>query len=349
MKRPALPWLVVLVVVAATLLGAHQAGARLASQLPRIVAIGDVHGAAEAFEAILRRAGLIDGRQQWIGGRSILVQTGDMTDRGAGMKEALDLLMALEPQARRAGGRVHALLGNHEVMNLTGEMRDVTPEIFASFGGEAAMREAFGPTGRYGRWLRARSAIVNVGGTIFMHAGVDPEYTTESLKEINRRIALEIQQWDEGVRWLVRQKLVPPSPPLMQAAEVARAEILRMNADAEQGVIPEDAPQIANLLLPVANIGASSLYAPEGPMWFRGYSTWPQAVGTARLDALLRRNGAHRMVTGHTVQPGGRIRSRFDGALYLIDTGMLGRPYFPGGRPSALVLEGNSATQLYLD
>ena len=45
----------------------------------------------------------------------------------------MDLLMALEPQARSAGGRAFALLGNHEVMNLIGDTRDVTREIFATF------------------------------------------------------------------------------------------------------------------------------------------------------------------------------------------------------------------------
>ncbi len=113
----------------------------------RIVAIGDVHGAADAFVSILTTAGLIDANKQWIGGRTILVQTGDVTDRGAGTRAALDLLMSLEKQAAKAGGRVHALLGNHEVMNLTGHMRDASPEIFASFGGEAATRQAFGPDG----------------------------------------------------------------------------------------------------------------------------------------------------------------------------------------------------------
>ena len=61
------------------------------------------------------------------------MQTGDYMDRGEGTRAVLDLLMALEPQAKDAGGRAFALLGNHEVMNLIGETRDVTREIFATF------------------------------------------------------------------------------------------------------------------------------------------------------------------------------------------------------------------------
>lgn len=99
----------------------------------RIVAIGDIHGEFDGFKRILQAAGLTDASGQWAGGRTQFVQTGDYTDRGTGTRMVLDLLMALEPQARRAGGRIVALLGNHEAMNLIGDTRDVTREIFATF------------------------------------------------------------------------------------------------------------------------------------------------------------------------------------------------------------------------
>ena len=105
----------------------------LLAQGARIVAIGDIHGEIEGFKAILRAAGLTDATGRWSGGRAQLIQTGDYTDRGTGTRAVLDLLMALEPQARGAGGRALALLGNHEVMNLIGDTRDVTREIFATF------------------------------------------------------------------------------------------------------------------------------------------------------------------------------------------------------------------------
>jgi hypothetical protein len=99
----------------------------------RVVAVGDIHGHFDGFVAILREAGLIDARLRWTGGRAILVQTGDYTDRGDGVRAVLELLMDLERQAARAGGRVITLLGNHEVMNMLGELRDVTPEICETF------------------------------------------------------------------------------------------------------------------------------------------------------------------------------------------------------------------------
>ena len=75
----------------------------------RIVAVGDVHGAFDKFVAILRAAGLIDTRNRWIGKKAVLVQTGDLTDRGPDSRKAIDLLRKLEGEAQRAGGQVYAL------------------------------------------------------------------------------------------------------------------------------------------------------------------------------------------------------------------------------------------------
>jgi hypothetical protein len=100
---------------------------------PRVVAIGDIHGAIDEFRGILKTAGLADDSGRWSGGNAVLMQTGDYMDRGSGTRAVLDLLMALEQQAKDAGGRVSAVLGNHEVMNLIGDTRDATPEILATF------------------------------------------------------------------------------------------------------------------------------------------------------------------------------------------------------------------------
>ncbi len=118
--------------------------APLDAQSARIVAIGDIHGSIDGFKSILKATGLADGNGKWTGGRTQLIQTGDYTDRGEGTRAVLDLLMALEDQAKDAGGRAFALLGNHEVMNLIGETRDVTREIFATFAdaGSEKRREA---------------------------------------------------------------------------------------------------------------------------------------------------------------------------------------------------------------
>lgn len=98
-----------------------------------VVAIGDVHGNLDGFCDILKRVGLIDDGRHWAGGQTVLIQTGDLVDRGAKERGVLDLMMNLESEAPEVGGQVEFLLGNHEVMNLMGDVRYVTPEIFATF------------------------------------------------------------------------------------------------------------------------------------------------------------------------------------------------------------------------
>ena len=102
----------------------------------KIVAVGDVHGAFDEFVAILQDVGLVDQQLNWAGGKTHFVQTGDSVDRGAQDRKVLDLLMELEKQAEKAGGRVHPLLGNHEVMNMIGDLRYVTRESFAAYATE---------------------------------------------------------------------------------------------------------------------------------------------------------------------------------------------------------------------
>jgi calcineurin-like phosphoesterase family protein len=80
---------------------------------PRIVVVGDIHGAGTNLAQILQAAGLIDAQRKWRGGAARLVQTGDILDRGPEVREAIELLMRLEGEARRAGGRVDVLFGNH--------------------------------------------------------------------------------------------------------------------------------------------------------------------------------------------------------------------------------------------
>jgi calcineurin-like phosphoesterase family protein len=350
----------------------------------RIVAVGDVHGSAGGLTAILARAGLIDAKQRWTGGKTTFVQTGDLMDRGAGVRTALDLLMALEPQAAAAGGRVQVLLGNHEVMNLLADTRDATPEIFHSFAdgdsesrrerafqaasrlspgagldkaawlaahpiGYVEYRDALKPNGRYGRWLRSKPILAEIDGIVFMHAGVNAEFSTESLDDISRRARRELAAWDEGVRWVEQQKLVLPFSTIVEILEAARAQLTQFSAYQKEGTLTEDHIRAARLLLPLTEVGASSLLHPDGPLWFRGFSAWTDEQGAPRMAALLQKLRVTRFVTGHTPQPSGRITNRFGGALFLIDTGMLGGKFYPGGRASALEIVGDTVKAIYED
>ena len=99
----------------------------------RVVAMGDVHGDLTAMNRALRAAGLIDEAGAWSGGESVLVQTGDLLDRGDDEQEIIDSLARLTIQARAAGGDIVQVIGNHESMNVAGDLRYVTPGGLADF------------------------------------------------------------------------------------------------------------------------------------------------------------------------------------------------------------------------
>ncbi len=122
----------------------------------RLVAVGDVHGAYDELRSILRAASLIDEQDHWVGGDTLLIQTGDFLDRGGQIKETVGLLRRLMAEAPARGGEVVVLLGNHEAMNLLGITRDVAPEAFAQFAGEDAAKRRSDAYRGYLEWLDER-------------------------------------------------------------------------------------------------------------------------------------------------------------------------------------------------
>lgn len=160
----------------------------------RIVAVGDVHGDYEQFVKTLRAAEVIDEQNKWIGGKTHLVQTGDVLDRGPDSRQAMDLLINLEVQALKAGGRVHALIGNHEAMVLHRDLRYVHSGEYASYGGKASYLKALGADGKYGKWIARHNAIIKINDVLFLHGGIGPRYATMALEEINETIRQELKQ-----------------------------------------------------------------------------------------------------------------------------------------------------------
>lgn len=178
---------------------------------PRIVAIGDLHGDLDAARRALRLAGAMDANEHWIGGALVLVQTGDILDRGDGEQAILDLLARLADEARAAGGAVHVLLGNHETMNAIGDFRYVTPGGLADFADVDGLAlddpavarlptayrprvAAFMPGGPYARRLARSNAVVMVGDTVFVHGGVLPEWADYGIDRMNH----ELRCWLDG-------------------------------------------------------------------------------------------------------------------------------------------------------
>jgi hypothetical protein len=164
--------------------------APVADRMPapkRLVAIGDLHGDLAATKAALRAAGAIDAQDRWSGGELVIVQTGDVLDRGDDEQAIYDLLFRLEDEAKAAGGAVVLLLGNHELMNAAGDFRYVTPGAMNDFDdvpGLAVERwaqapeqirkrlAALGPGGVYAKKLAAHNVVAIIGDTVFSHAGV---------------------------------------------------------------------------------------------------------------------------------------------------------------------------------
>jgi hypothetical protein len=237
--------------------------ARLSRPAPAmLVAIGDLHGDLDHARRALRLAGAIDDHDRWIGGKLVVVQTGDEVDRGDDDRTILDLIEALKKQAAAAGGEIVALLGNHEIMNASLDFRYVTAGGFAAFalfeGGDASASvaqlppqsrgraAAFAPGGSYASLISGRPFVVKVGPSVFVHGGILPKHVAYGLDRMN----------DELDEWLTGKRREPPS----------------------------------------------ILVADDGPVWTRAYSSEEDAPDCAKLSTALKALGAERMVVGHTVQ-----------------------------------------------
>jgi TPR repeat protein len=168
----------------------------------RVVAVGDVHGDYEMFVKVLQSAALIDGNGDWAAGKTHLVQTGDVLDRGPDSRAVMDLLMKLEKQSAAAGGAVHCLIGNHEAMNVYGDLRYVSPGEYAAWAGSnpepnrevtyEQYRAAFSPQGLYGKWIRSHNAAIKIDRTLYLHAGLGEKYATWTIDRINREVREEL-------------------------------------------------------------------------------------------------------------------------------------------------------------
>jgi hypothetical protein len=373
------------IIAAALLCVAFAARAPATQGAPRVVAIGDIHGALDSLTAILQAAGLTDTQGRWIGGRTRVVQTGDYLDRGAAVRGVLELLMRLEEEAKRAGGRVEVLFGNHEGMNVMRDLRDVSPDALASFAdrdsearrsrafiahatiarragqelnrnnwlkehppGYIEYLEAMGPSGRFGRWIRSRKVVTKIGDTVFMHAGI-PIQSTATLDDVNTTVEREVRAFDDAVTTLQRTGLIGPAATLqdvLNAAATALNDVAALLR--EQRDLPSHVTQeYVTRLQALLSINQWLLTAPEGALWYRGFATLSDDA-LPQIDGLLKRLGAARFAVGHTPQLPGRINARFGGRVFLIDTGML-TTYYKGGRPSALEMAGGRITAMYID
>eukprot|EP01065_Artemidia_motanka_P021639 TRINITY_DN25887_c0_g1_i1.p1 TRINITY_DN25887_c0_g1~~TRINITY_DN25887_c0_g1_i1.p1 ORF type:complete len:400 (+),score=23.65 TRINITY_DN25887_c0_g1_i1:22-1221(+) len=167
----------------------------------RIVAVGDLHGDLSTAAAILQSAGLVDEGGNWIGADSVLVQMGDMVDRGPEGHGIMDLMMRLRQRAPGSGGEVNVLCGNHEVMNLKGDWDFVNPVDIALHGGVESRRLAYGAGGHYGRIVRSLPLAVVVDDTLFVHGGLLPQWASLGTERLNAhaRDIMAAASWEAPV------------------------------------------------------------------------------------------------------------------------------------------------------
>jgi hypothetical protein len=130
----------------------------------RVVAVGDVHGGLQGLTRILRTAGLIDSSGDWNGGRATLVSVGDLVDRGSDDLAVIELFMQLEKQAKRKGGVVHIIMGNHEAMNIMGDLRYVAVDSYAKFADDKSQKRRQKALKTYKRYLESRAQSLKQPG-----------------------------------------------------------------------------------------------------------------------------------------------------------------------------------------
>jgi len=278
------------------------------SGVARIVVIADLEGDYEKFTDMLRTAGLIDARNRWTGGQTHLVQLGDIPDRGPNSRMIMDLLMRLEPEAQRAGGRVHALIGNHEAMNVYGDLRYVHPGEYAAF---ATSRSARTRDRYYTQYVRALRRAPPAGGLPTFDAAYRAQWDAEHpLGWVEHR-----QAWGpRGYygRWIARHNAV-----------IRINDTLFLHAGLGPSFAAAPRPAMNTAVSAALNERPTPDYPDilenqEGPLWYRGLSQNSEAAETANLESVLRAQGVARVIVGHT-KVTSTVLPRFNGRVVIAD------------------------------
>jgi hypothetical protein len=197
----------------------------------RLVAVSDIHGNLTGLVGLLQAHGIIDLRKDWSFGRGHLVVVGDVFDRGAQVTEVFWLLRHLEAQAQATGGRVHVLLGNHELGAFRGDERYLHPNYTLSqkkvLGTD--QKTLYGPTTELGRWLRSRPVLLRIGLFLFAHGGPSPGMLDEEkdLEGFNTAFRRAIDQ--DG-----SPRLFGKSSPIWYRGLIPGKEAKRPDATAEE-------------------------------------------------------------------------------------------------------------------
>ena len=345
------------------------------SDVERIVAVSDIHGAYDALVATLQASNVIDDSLAWSGGKTHFVITGDLLDRGPDSRRVMDLIIRLEHEARLVDGQVHQLLGNHEVMNLIGDLRYVSDEEFAAFldiesveerelwyqrfrhskppdTGEAAVRSefdekappgyfghrrAFRHDGVYGKWLLEKPLMVVINDTVFVHGGLPPYVTDHGLTDVNTALREDLYDYVTTRAMLADADVMSPIDSFKESPTMLVDRLETAEIENEFVGAAQD----------ILALSKSPLHRPAGPTWYRGTATCSRLIEVDGLNAALDAIGAKRVVIGHTTTITRRVQQRMDGRVIEIDTGMLKANYQGSG--NALIIEDDRLTVVNQD
>jgi len=154
----------------------------------KVVATSDFHGQYDLMLRLLKNNHVVDQEGKWSFADGHFVITGDVFDRGDKVTEILWFLYRLEKEAEQAGGKLHLLLGNHEVMVLNGDLRYLHPEyVKVSEYLNQPFEQLFTKGSVLGDWLRTKPVLVKINDMLFAHGGFHPAYVERdvSLDQIN--------------------------------------------------------------------------------------------------------------------------------------------------------------------
>lgn len=342
----------------------------------RIVAIADIHGAYGPMVKALQSAGVIDADLVWTGNDTHLVIVGDILDRGPESRRAMDLLMRLEEEAAAAAGKVHVLIGNHEAMNLIGDLRYVSSAEYSAFAEEElaedrarwfaaytkqrasadqsiealrvvfnqkypsgffAHRRAFGSKGKYGEWLLSKPAVIVVNGTAFVHGGLSPMIANIGLKGVNGRLLGEMTDYVRQLEVLYSAGALLPTDSFHDHPAMLSKFRPALRENTD----------VLKSIEKVATLNDSELHSMQGPLWYRGNVACSELIEVDKLAGSLQAIDANRVVIGHTPTPGRRVLERLDGQIIEIDTGMLNDYY--GGSANALIIDASGVSVVNQD
>lgn len=149
-------------------------------QSKRWAAISDIHGQYDLMIRLLQAANIVDAQRHWQFGTNQLVIVGDVMDRGNQVTQALWFLYDLQQQAKRAGGAVHVLPGNHETMVVRGDLRYVHPDYQqVAEKLHTSLPALYGEHSVLGAWLRQLPLMVRINNTLFVHGGISAEFAAQ--------------------------------------------------------------------------------------------------------------------------------------------------------------------------